>query len=133
MLMPRWICGNARRDWIRNDDMHERLEVAPVEEKKLVQHRLRWFRHIQWRPAETPFHNGVIGWTGNEKRGRWRPNLIRQESVKRDLNNWCISKELALDMREWKLAIYVPELWSLITSLLLPFCHSFFTPFHFLA
>jgi hypothetical protein len=29
--------------------------------------------------------------------------------VKRDLNDWCITKELALDMREWKLAIHVSE------------------------
>jgi hypothetical protein len=30
--------------------------------------------------------------------------------VKRDLKDWCITKELALDMREWKVAIHVPEL-----------------------
>jgi hypothetical protein len=40
MRMLRWICGNIRRDRIRNDDIRERLEVSPVEEK-LVQHRLR--------------------------------------------------------------------------------------------
>jgi hypothetical protein len=32
-----------------------------------------------------------------------------EESVKRDLNDWCITKELALDRREWKLAIHVSE------------------------
>jgi hypothetical protein len=26
-----------------------------------------------------------------------------------DLKDWCITKELALDRREWKLAIHVPE------------------------
>jgi hypothetical protein len=25
------------------------------------------------------------------------------------VKDWCITKELALDMREWKLAIHVPE------------------------
>jgi hypothetical protein len=29
--------------------------------------------------------------------------------VKRDLKDWCITKELALDRREWKLAIHVAE------------------------
>jgi hypothetical protein len=43
--------------------------VAPVEEK-LVQHRLRWFEHIQRRPAETPVRSGVIRRTGNEIRHR---------------------------------------------------------------
>jgi hypothetical protein len=40
MRMLRWICGNTRRDRVQNDDIRERLEVAPVEEK-LVQYRLR--------------------------------------------------------------------------------------------
>jgi hypothetical protein len=34
--------------------------------------------------------------------------LTWEESVKRDLKDWCI-KELALDRREWKLAIHVSE------------------------
>jgi hypothetical protein len=32
-----------------------------------------------------------------------------EEFVKRDLKDWCIAKELALDRREWKLAIHVSE------------------------
>jgi hypothetical protein len=59
MRMLRWICGNTRRDRAQNDDICGRLGVAPVEEK-FVQHRLRWFGHIQRRPAETPVHSGVI-------------------------------------------------------------------------
>jgi hypothetical protein len=74
MRMLRWICGNTRRDRIQNDDIHERLRVAPLEEK-FVQHRLRWFGHIQRRPAEASIYNGVIRRTGNEKRGRGQPNL----------------------------------------------------------
>jgi hypothetical protein len=96
--MLRWICGNTRRDRVRNDDIRESLGVTPVEEK-LVQHHLRWFGHIQQRLAETPVRSGVIRRSGNEKRGRGRPNLIWEESVKRDLNDWCITKELVLDRR----------------------------------
>jgi hypothetical protein len=59
MRMLRWICGNTRRDRVRNDDIRERLGVAPIEEK-LVQHRLRWFGHIQRRPVEAPVRSGVI-------------------------------------------------------------------------
>jgi hypothetical protein len=68
MRMLRWICGHTRRDQVRNDDLCETLGVAPVE--KLVQHRLRWFGHIQRRPADAPIHNGVIRRTGNKMRGR---------------------------------------------------------------
>jgi hypothetical protein len=97
--MLRWICGNTRRDRVRNDDIRERLGVASVEEK-LVQHRLRWFGHIQWRPADALVRSGVIRRSDNEKRGRGRPNLIYEESVKRYLKDWCITKKLALDRRE---------------------------------
>jgi hypothetical protein len=69
MRMLRWICGHTRRDRIWNDDIRERLGVAPVEEK-LVQHRLRWFGHMQQRPVEAPIRNEVIRRIGNNKRGR---------------------------------------------------------------
>jgi hypothetical protein len=60
--------------------------------------------------AETPIRNGLIRqFDNNEKRDRGRPNLTWEESIKRDLKDWCITKELALDRREWKLAIHVPE------------------------
>jgi hypothetical protein len=50
--------------------------------------------------------------------------------VKSDLKNWCITNELALDSREWKLAIHVLEPSD--PSFLLPFCQSFFfAPFRF--
>jgi hypothetical protein len=82
--------------------------MAPVE-KKLMQYRLRWFGHIQRRPADTPVRSGVIKRSGNEKRGRGRPNLTWGESMKIDLKDWCINKELALDRREWKLVIHMSE------------------------
>jgi hypothetical protein len=46
MRMLRWICGHTSKDRIRNDDIRDKLGVAPIQEK-LVQHRLRWFSHIQ--------------------------------------------------------------------------------------
>jgi hypothetical protein len=55
---------------------------------------------MQRRSAEAPIRNGVIRRTGNNKRGRGRPNLICEESMKRDLKDWCITKVLVLDRRE---------------------------------
>jgi hypothetical protein len=78
MRMLRWICGHTRRDRVQNDDIRERLGVAPVEEK-LVQHRLRWFGHMQLRPAKALIRNGVIRRTGNKKRGRGRSRRVREE------------------------------------------------------
>ena len=82
--------------------------MAPIEEK-LTQHRLRWFGHVQRRPPEAPVRNGVLELVDNVKRGRGRPKLTWDESVKRDLKDWNISKEIALDRSAWRLAINVPE------------------------
>ena len=58
----------------RNDDIRDRLEVAPIEEK-LDQHRLRWFDHVQRRPPEAPVHCGVLNHANNMRRGKGRPKL----------------------------------------------------------
>ena len=53
--------------------------------------------------------SGVLERVDNVKRGRGRPKLTWDESVKRDLKDWNISKEIALDRSAWRLAINVPE------------------------
>ena len=90
------ICGHTRLDRVRNNDIRDRLGVAPIEEK-LIQHWLRWFGHVQRRPPETPVHRGIIRRDNNVKRGRGRPNLTMEEAIKRDLKEWNISMELCLD------------------------------------
>jgi hypothetical protein len=60
-------------------------------------------------PTEAPIYNGVIRRIDNKKRCRGQPNLTCEEFVKRDLKDWYITKELALDRREWKLAIHMSE------------------------
>ena len=88
--------------------IYERVGVAPIEEK-LMQHRLRWFGHIQRRSEKAPVHIGIIRRPENVKRGRGRPTLTWTEAVKRDLKEWNIDKELAVDRKGWKCAIHVPE------------------------
>ena len=108
--MLRWFCGHTKRDRVRNEVIWERAGVAlaPIEEK-LTQHRLRLFRHIQRRPPEAPVHSGVLKRVDRVKRGRGRPKLTLEESVKRDLKDWNISEEVGLDRSAWRLAINVPE------------------------
>jgi hypothetical protein len=45
----------------------------------------------------------------NVRRGRGRPRLTWDETVKRDLKEWNIAKELAMDRSAWRLAINIPE------------------------
>ena len=64
---------------------------------------------VQRRPPKAPARNGVLKRVDNVKRGRGRPKLTWDELVKRDLRDWNISKEIALDRSAWRLAINVPE------------------------
>jgi hypothetical protein len=102
--MLRWICGHTRRDRIRNDNIRDKLGVAPI------QHRLRWFGHIQRRSPEAPVRSGILSRPENIRRGRGRPRLTWEEAIKRDLKECNISKEFALDRSAWKMTIHVHEL-----------------------
>ena len=44
-------------------------------------------KHIQRRPPEVPVRNGVLKRVDKVKRGRDRPKLTWDESVKRDFKN----------------------------------------------
>ena len=78
--MLRWFVGHTRGDKVRNEDIRDRVEVAPIEEK-LIQHRLRWFGHVQRRAPEAPVRNGVLERVDNVNRSRCRPKLIWDESL----------------------------------------------------
>ena len=108
MRMLRWFVGHIRRDRVRNEDIRDRVGVAPIEEK-LIQQRLRWFGHVQRRPPEAPVRSGVLKRVDSVKRDRGRHKLTSGESVKRDLKEWNISKDLAMDRSAWRLSINVPE------------------------
>jgi hypothetical protein len=71
--MLRWICGHTRKDRIKNDNIRDKLGITPIQEK-LVQHRLRWFGHIQQRPPEAPVRSGILS----------RPKNKEDEEVDRD-------------------------------------------------
>jgi hypothetical protein len=84
MRMLRWICGHTRKDRIRNDDIRDKLGVTPIQDK-LVQHRLRWFGHIQRKSPEALVCSGILSCPENIRRGRGRSRLTWEEAIKRDL------------------------------------------------
>ena len=50
--MLRWINGNKRKNRIRNEGIHLKIEVTPIDEK-MRKGPLRWFGHVQ-RKAINP-------------------------------------------------------------------------------
>jgi hypothetical protein len=114
--MLHWICDHTSRDRIRNDDIWDKLNVTPIQEKT-VQHRLWWFDHIQRRPLEAPIRSGVLSRPQNTRRDRYRPRLTWKEVIKKDLKEWSIPRELALNRSVWKTTIHVSKPWSRSYSL----------------
>ena len=72
--------------------------VALIEEK-----------FTQRRSLEAPVRSGVLKRVDKVKSDRGRPKLTWDEAVKRDLKDWDISEEVALDRTALRLAINVPE------------------------
>uniref|UniRef100_A0A452XXS5 Uncharacterized protein n=1 Tax=Aegilops tauschii subsp. strangulata TaxID=200361 RepID=A0A452XXS5_AEGTS len=60
-------------------------------------------------PPRAAVHSGRLRRADNVKRDRGTPNLTWEESLKRDMKDWSITKDLATDRGEWKLAIHVQE------------------------
>jgi len=44
MRMLHWMCGNTRRDKVRNKEIRTKIGVASAEEK-IRENCLRWFDH----------------------------------------------------------------------------------------
>jgi len=53
MCMLRWICGNTRREKVRNENIHIKIGVTSIEET-MRENRLRWFGHVRRRPTDAP-------------------------------------------------------------------------------
>ena len=53
MRMLRWMCGNTRRDKVRNEDISTKIGIAFIEEK-MKENRPRWFGHVRRKPIDAP-------------------------------------------------------------------------------
>jgi len=47
------MCGNTRKDKLRNENIRTKIDVASIEEK-MRENRLRLFGHVRHRHTDTP-------------------------------------------------------------------------------
>ena len=73
MRMLRWMCGHILMDRIRNQEITEKLGVAPISEK-MRKNRLRWFGHVQRKTFAAPVRR-VENIIVEGKRSRGRPRI----------------------------------------------------------
>ncbi|XP_070004684.1 uncharacterized protein [Nicotiana sylvestris] len=98
MRMLRWMCGHTRLDNIRNEDIRERVGVAPVD-NKMREARLRWFGHMQRRNLDAPVRMCQrLALTGT-RRGRGRPKKYWGKVIRQDMAQFQIFEDMTLDRK----------------------------------
>ena len=88
------MCGKTKKDKIRNERFREHLGVATIGDK-IKETRLRWFAHLQRRPAMAPIRKSLAMKVDGPTRGRGRPKRTWMEVVKIDVKKCNLSKDLA--------------------------------------
>ena len=102
------MCGETRKDKIRNERFQEHLGVEAIG-GKIRETRLRWFGHIQYRPATAPVRKSLTMKVDGPPRGRDRLKRTWMEVVKIDMKKCNLSENLAQDTSEWRNKIHVAE------------------------
>ncbi|XP_070025044.1 uncharacterized protein [Nicotiana sylvestris] len=106
MRMLRWMCGHTRMDKIRNDDIQEKVHVAPIDDK-MGEARLRWFGHVQRRSLDVPVRRCEQLVVEGTRRGRGRPKKYWREVIRQDMARLQISEGMTLDREMWRSSIRV--------------------------
>ena len=98
MHLLRWMCGHTLMDRIKNQELRDKLGVAPIVGKM---HRLRWFGHVQRKTFDTPVRR-VESIIVEGKRSGGRPRRTWDEQIKVDLHEFNLSAKLIRDRSSWR-------------------------------
>ena len=72
MRMLHWICGNTKRDKLRNEYIRTKIGVASIE-KKIRENRLQWFGHLRRKLTDASVRRVERIKLGQVKRAQGRP------------------------------------------------------------
>ncbi|KAK4730683.1 hypothetical protein R3W88_023671 [Solanum pinnatisectum] len=99
MRMLKWMCGLTRRDIIRNEDIHAKVEVAM---DKMRKSRMRWFRHVKRTCMDAPVRRCERLTIEGLRRGRGRPKKYWIEVIRKDMTSLKLTKDMTLDRKAWR-------------------------------
>ncbi|XP_070003760.1 uncharacterized protein [Nicotiana sylvestris] len=106
MRMLRWMCGHTRMDKIRNDDIGEKVHMAPIDDK-MQEARFRWFRYVQRRSPDAPVRRCERLVVEGTRKGRGQPKKYWGEVIRQDMTRLQISEDMTLDKKLWRSSITV--------------------------
>ena len=108
MRMLRWMCGNTRRDKVRNEDIRTKIGVASIEEK-MRENRLRWFGRVRRRPTDALVRRVERIKLGQVKRAQGRSKNTWMEVIRQDIEAKGLNEGILLYRNEWRKLTHVPD------------------------
>ncbi|XP_070034290.1 uncharacterized protein [Nicotiana tomentosiformis] len=108
MRMLRWMCGHTRLDKIRNEDIRERVGMAPMD-VKMREARLKWFGHVRRRSLDAPVRRCKRLTLTGTRRGGGRPKKYWGEVIRHDMAQLQIFEDIALDRKVWMSSIRIVD------------------------
>ena len=99
MRMLHWMCGNTRRDKVRNEDIRTKIGVDSIEEK-MRKNRLRWFDHVRRTPTDMPVRQVKRIKLGQVKRAQETLKKTWMEGIRQDIEAKGLSEGILLDRNE---------------------------------
>ncbi|XP_070046825.1 uncharacterized protein [Nicotiana tomentosiformis] len=98
MRMLRWMCGHTRLDKIRNEVIHDKLGVAPIEDK-MREARLRWFGHVRRRSTDALVRRCERLTLEGLRRNRGRTKKMWGEVIRQDMAQLQLTENMTLDRK----------------------------------
>ena len=108
ICMLHWMCGNTRRDKVRNEDIRTKIGVAPIVEK-MRENYLRWFDHVRRGPTDAQVGRVERMKLGQVKRAHGRPKKTWMKVIRQDKEAKGLNEGILLDSNEGKKLIRVPD------------------------
>ena len=93
------MCGNAKRDKVRNKDIRTKIGVASIE-KKMRENRPRWFSHVRHKSTDAPVRRVERIKLEQVKIAQGRPKNTWMEVIRQDIEAKGLSEGILLDRNE---------------------------------